>query len=375
MKILFTGGGTAGHILPIIAVAREIRKIYTKDDLKFYYIGPEDEFSSVLLSQEGISVKKILAGKIRRYLTFQSFFQNIFDVIFKIPAGIVQSFFYIFILAPDILFGKGGYGSIPAVIASWILRVPVFLHESDVVPGRANRFLSKFAFEIFVSFPIKRMMHLPPNKLIMVGNPIRRELFEGSIEEAKEYFGLTGEKPVVLILGGSQGAQKINEMLLEILPVLLSEFEIIHQCGEKNFKQIDTEAKIMISGEIEKYYHLYPFLKEEEMKNAYAATQIIVSRAGASSVFEIAALGKPSILIPLAGSAQNHQLENAYIYAENEACLVIEESNLTPRFFLEKLKFLINHPDEMEKMRKAALEFSKPQAAKVIAEYIVSYLI
>lgn len=375
MKILFTGGGTAGHILPIIAIVREIRKIYTKDDLKIYYIGPKDDFGGILLAQEGIQVKTILAGKIRRYFTIKSFFQNIVDVFFRIPLGTVQAFFIIFFIAPDLTFCKGGYGAIPATFASWILRIPIFLHESDVVPGMANRFLSKFAFEIFVAFPIKRMMHFPPNKMIMVGNPVRRELLEGNIAEAKEFFDLSGEKPVVLVLGGSQGAQKINDMILEILPAMLEDFEVIHQCGEKKFQQVNTESRIMVKNEMEKYYHLYPFLKEEELKNAYAASQIIVSRAGASSIFEIATLGKPSILIPLANSAQNHQVENAYTYAENGASFVIEESNLTPRFFMEKLKFLITRPNELEKMQREAREFSKPMAARLIAEYIISYLI
>jgi len=374
MKILFTGGGTAGHIMPLIAVAREIRKIYQKDDLKFFYLGPKDNFGSLLLSQEGIKVKGIFAGKIRRYLNPKAFFQNIFDVLFKIPAGIIQSFFYIFFFAPDVIFSKGGYGALPATISGWLLRVPIFLHESDVIPGKTNRFLSKFAVEIFVSSSVKTIEHLPKNKMIFTGNPIRRELLEGSPQEAKEFFKLTGEKPVILILGGSQGAQRINDMLLEILPELLLDFEIIHQCGEKNKKQIQIESKVMIKEEMEKYYHLIPFLKERELKLAYAACQAVVSRAGANSIFEIAAKGLPSILIPLSESAQNHQLKNAYAYSENGACLVIEESNLTPHFFLEKLKFLVFRPGEMKKMQNSAIEFSTPYAGKIIAEYLINYL-
>jgi UDP-N-acetylglucosamine--N-acetylmuramyl-(pentapeptide) pyrophosphoryl-undecaprenol N-acetylglucosamine transferase len=375
MKILFTGGGTAGHILPIIAVERELRKLYPKKDLKLYYVGPKDDFTSLLLSQEDIKVKTLLAGKIRRYLNFQSFFQNVFDVLFKIPLGIVQAFFIIFFSAPDIIFSKGGYGALPATLAGWLLRVPIFLHESDIIPGTTNKFLSRFATEIFVSFPIKSVEKLPVNKMMLVGTPIRRELLEGDISEAKDYFNLSGEKPVILIMGGSQGAQRINEMILEILPLLLSEFEVIHQCGEKNFRQTQNEAGIMIREDQKKYYHLFAFLKEEELKLAYASSQIIVSRAGASSVFEIAALGKPSILIPLPESAQNHQFRNAYYYAESGACLVMEESNLTPHYFLEKLKFLAYRPEEMSKMGEAAAAFSKPMAGKIIAGYLLGSLL
>lgn len=373
MKILFTGGGTGGHVLPIIAVAREIRRVYTKGDLQFFYIGPKDEFGEIFLSHEGIEFKKVLSGKIRRYRDWKSISQNLVDLLFKIPVGILQAFFYIFVLSPDLILSKGGFGSFPGVIAGWLLRTPIFLHESDIVPGLSNRFLSKFALRIFVSF--SKTEYFPPRNMILVGNPIRKEILEGSKEKSKELFGLTGEKPVVLILGGSQGAQRINDKILEILPELLTNFEIIHQCGENNFKEVRAEAKVVITGDLEKFYHPSPFLREEELKHAYISCDLIVSRAGSGSIFEISAVGKPSILVPLPESAQNHQVANAYAYATAGACIVMEEANFTPRFFLEKLKHLFSRPEELEKMAKSAKEFAKPQAAKIIAEYILDYLI
>ncbi|UZE92951.1 MAG: UDP-N-acetylglucosamine--N-acetylmuramyl-(pentapeptide) pyrophosphoryl-undecaprenol N-acetylglucosamine transferase [Candidatus Nealsonbacteria bacterium] len=372
MKILFTGGGTGGHVFPIIAVVREIRKFSPKKKLDFHYIGPKDEFSKLLLSQEDIKVKQVLAGKMRRYFDFKAFFQNLIDIFFKIPVGILQSFFYIFFLAPDLIFSKGGFGSIPSIIAGWILRVPIFLHEADAIPGLANRFLAGLSVELFISFP--KTPYFSERRMLLVGNPIRRELLEGSKKEGKEFFKLSGEKPLILVLGGSQGAQRINDKILEILPVFLKEFELIHQCGEKNFKQVKAEAKVMMNKDLEKYYHLFPFLKEEELKKAYAVCDLVVSRAGSGSIFEIAALGKPSILVPLPESAQGHQLKNAYTYAANGAAMVLEEENFTPRFFLEKLKHLFSQPEELKKMKKAAKEFSKPLAAKTIAGYLLSYL-
>lgn len=369
MKILFTGGGTGGHILPIVSLAREIRRIYPEKNLQFFYIGPEDEFGEIFLSQEGIIIKHVLAGKIRRYTDWKSLAQNLVDCLFKIPVGILQAIFYIFHLSPDLILSKGGFGSLPGVIAGWLLWTPIFLHESDIIPGLANRFLSKFLSKVFVSFP--KTEWFPPSKMILIGNPIRRELLNGSKEMAKKLFKLTGEKPVILILGGSQGAQRINDKILEILFKLLTNFEFIHQCGQKNFKEVKAEAKVMITEDLEKYYHLFPFLKEEQLKHAYQAADLIISRAGSGSIFEIAAFGKPSILIPLPESAQNHQIKNAYSYAKNKACLVIEEANFTPRFFLEKLKYLFSRPQELEKMGKAAKNFSKPLAAKTIAEYLV----
>lgn len=372
MKILFTGGGTAGHILPIIAIVREIRKLGL--DPTFLYLGPKDEFGSILLSQEGIKLKTILAGKIRRYWTWQSVLQNIVDVLFKTPLGFLQSFFYIFFSAPDLIFSKGGYGSLSTVLSGWLLQIPIFLHESDVTPGLANRFLSKFSQQLFVAFPVAQTEYFSAKKMISVGNPIRREILIGSKEKAKKLFNLKGGKPVILILGGSQGAQKINDVILNILPEILTDFELIHQTGDKNLKEVKAEAKVVISRELEKYYHLLGFLKEIELRQAYKIADMVVSRAGSGSIFEIAACQKPSILIPLSISAQNHQVKNAYAFAEKGAALVIEEANLTPRFFLEKLKYLFFHLEELQKMSAAAEEFSQSDSAKIMAQYMVDYL-
>ncbi len=368
MKIVFTGGGTGGHIFPIIAVSREIRRLYTGEDLKLYYYGPKDNFASTVLSQEGVKIKFIPGGKIRRYFSFSNFI----DIFFKIPWGIFKAWWSLIFLSPDLIFSKGGYGSLPTVIAGWLLRTPIFLHESDISPGLANRLLSRFAFEVFTSFP--RTEYFSPRKMTLIGNPIRRELLEGSREEAEDLLKITGEKPVILVFGGSQGAKKINEAVFSILPEFLANFEIIHQCGSKNYTEAKHLVMATLKPEIKKYYHLYPFLKEAELRQAYQVADIIVSRAGAGSIFEISALGKPSILIPITGSAQDHQNKNAYAYAANGATLVIEETNLTSRFFLEKLRYMSFSPDILSNMSKKALAFAKPRAAQIIASYLLEYL-
>ena len=372
MKILFTGGGSGGHVLPIIAITREIRKFSIKKELEFFYIGPKDGFGSLLLSQEDIKIKNITSGKIRRYVDRESLFQNFIDIAFKIPFGITQSFFHIFFLAPDLIFSKGGFGSVPVVITGWLLGVPIFIHESDSIPGLANKFLAKFSSKIFTSFP--RTTEFDEAKIILVGNPIRREVLGGSKEKAKEIFKLTERKPVILVLGGSQGAERINDLFLEILPKIIQEFEIIHQCGENNFERVNNESKVVIKEFLHKYYHPFPFLKEEELKNAYAACDIVISRAGSGSIFEIAAAGKPSILIPLPESAQNHQVNNAYVYAKSGAAIVLENENFTPHFFFEQLKILFANPEKLKEMGESTKKFTKPQAAKNIAKYILSYL-
>ena len=374
MKIIFTGGGTGGHITPIIAIARQLRKIYKKQDLELFFIGPKDELGSLLLSQEYIKTKNILAGKIRNYLTLKSFFQNFIDLFFKIPIGFIQSFFLIFFLSPDLVFSKGGYGSIPGALAAKILFVPIFLHESDVAPGKANKFLEKSALKIFTSFP--ETEYFPLEKIICLGNPIRTELLNQSKEQAQEFFKITSQKPIILILGGSQGAQRINDKILEVLSFLLKDFEVIHQTGENNYQTIKNESEMIISKDFKKFYHLYSFLQENELAKAYFLADLVISRAGSSSIFEIAAMAKPCILIPLPESAQNHQVKNAYNYQEAGACLIIEENNFTSSFFLEKLKYLFDkeNPGKLNQMKEKAQKFSKPNAARVIANYLIKYL-
>jgi len=375
MKILFAGGGTGGHIFPILAVARELKKVraelFSQEKLEFFYFGPKDTFDQAVLSDEDIKIRSILAGKIRRYFTPQALLLNFIDL-FKIPIGSFQAFFKIFFLSPDVIFSKGGYGSWPVVFAGWILGVPIFLHESDVTPGLANKIMSHFALIVFVSFP--KTEYFPPAKTILSGNPIRKEILEGSKQEAWLRFQLSREKPTILILGGSQGAQRINDLILEILPEIVEKYEIIHQCGEKNFHQVGAEANAVISEEQLKYYHLFPFLDEIELSHAYQWADLVVSRAGSSIIFEIAAIGKPSILIPIPEAAQNHQSRNAYTFAQEERAVVIEEANLTPHFFLNRVHYLFSHPREMAEMAKRAKEFAQPQAAQVIAQYLMDYL-
>ena len=338
MKILFTGGGTAGHIFPIVAVIREMKRNYPYAGLEFFYLGPKDKFAKDLFLKEGVEVKTILAGKVRRYFSFQ----NVIDM-FKLPIGIFQAFYHIFIISPDLIFSKGGYGSIATSISGRILMVPIFLHESDISPGLANRIVGQFALEIFVSFSVKKTEYFPAKKMLSVGNPVRREILNGSKEGAKKLFNITGEKPVILILGGSQGAQRINDKILSILPNILKDYEIIHQTGRKNFEQVRKEAEVVITGDSKKYYHPSPFLNETEIANAYSVADLIISRAGAGTIFEIAFMGKPSILVPLPESAQDHQVKNAYAYAENGAALVIEEANLSPHFVLERIRNLFSN--------------------------------
>jgi len=369
MKIVFTGGGTAGHLFPIIAIIRQMKKNYPYGGFDFYYIGPRDNFSKELLEKEGVKVKRILAGKFRRYFSLR----NIVDI-FKVPLGIIQSFYYIFVISPDVIFSKGGYGSVPVAFSGRILNVPIFLHESDIIPGVANKIVGKFALEIFIAFSIDETEDFPTEKKLSVGNPILEGTVKGSKKEAQKTFKLVGGKSVILIMGGSQGARKINDVILANLPLIIRNYEVIHMTGKNNFVQVEKEARVVLSGNYLKYYHPVSFLSEKDLADAYAVADLVISRAGAGSIFEIAASGKPSILVPLANSAQDHQVKNAYAYAQRGAGLVIEETNFKPHFILERIKYLFDRPEKMKKMSERALEFSRPNAARIVADYLVSYL-
>lgn len=368
MKILFTGGGSGGHVYPLISIAREIRRIYPKKNLEFHYLGPKDEFGLILLRQEDFQIKTIFSGKLRRYFSWQ----NYIDIFIKIPLGVVQSFFWLLFNRPDLIFSKGGSGSISVTWSARFLRIPVFLHESDIVPGLSNQQTSKWAKKVFISFP--KTEYFDPDKTTLTGNPIRKEILNGDAKFAGEIFNLTFTKPIFLIMGGSQGAEAINDFVLRVLNNLLKDYEIVHVCGRENIKQVEAEAQVVIDKNLEKYYHAVGFLDEEKMKHIYKAADLIISRSGSGSIFEIAALGKPSILVPLPNAAFNHQAKNAYAYADTGACIVMEQASLTPNFFLEELGLLFLHPEKLKEMGNSALEFAKPLAARNIAREILEFL-
>jgi len=371
-KIIFTGGGTGGHIFPLVAIIRELKKILPKELLDIYYIGPKDSLSEKYISKENIDIRYIYTGKMRRYIGGRAMLENFIDIFFRIPVGMIQSFFYLYIFSPDLIFGKGGYGSFPIILIAKIFQVPVILHESDAILGATNQFLQKISTEIFVSFP--KTEKVINNKMFVVGNPIREEILKGNKEKAKEIFKLNGDKHVILILGGSQGSERINDLFLSSASLFLENFQVIHQCGTNNYQQISAESKATIKEDLKKNYYLASFLDEEELSHAYALADLVVSRAGSGSIFEIAAVGRGGVLLPLPEAAQQHQVKNAYAYASVGAGIVFEEENMSPHFFLEKIKELFSPIEQIRIMERNAKNFAKPRAAFVIASYLKEYL-
>lgn len=385
MRILFTGGGTGGHIFPIIAIkstfvevttdkeAFILTGVGTTTDKDFYYLGPNGFVKENLV---GIKVKFISAGKFRRY--FDPFLTI---ELTKTIVGIIQSFWHLFLIMPDIIFSKGGYGSFPVCFVGWIYRIPIVLHDSDSIPGLANRVLAKFVKKIILSFESGRKYFKPKyqSKIILIGNPIRKELFcegQSCLPAGREIFKISAGKPVILIIGGSQGAKKINENVLNILPRLLEMTEVIHVSGKNNFKETEEQAKDILGSleNLKKYYHLYPFLDANQLKYAYVIADLILNRAGAGSIFEIAALGKPSILIPLPNSAQDHQQKNAYEFSNSgERSIVLDQENLTPNILLGTISNLLSNPTKLQEMGQKAKSFYNPQTPELIRDEILKY--
>ena len=364
MRIMLTGGGSGGHLFPLIAIAREIKKnsltnpILQGNPLEFIFMGPQT-IGQEILQQENIEIKFIFSGKLRRYASIRIFldFLGLF-------LGIFQALWNVFIFMPDVIFSKGGYGSLPVVFAGWLYRIPILIHESDSLPGLTNIISSHLAKKISVSFS-EALNSFPAKKTALLGNPIREELLSGTKEEAIKIFNLTGDKPVLLIIGGSQGAQMINNFIVSVLPALTIKYEIIHQCGENNYQDIKKQIEGL------KDYHFFAFLNETQIKNAYAVADLIISRAGANSIFEIAANGKASIIIPLPGSARDHQRANAYNYAKSGAAIVLEQPNLTPHLFATRIAQLIENKELLQKMGESAKNFYRFDAGQKIAEEII----
>ena len=357
---------------PILSVAIELQTEALKRGIpvKIRYVGAADKKYRDLLSENGVEVRKILGGKFRRYFSWANFVD-----IPKIAISMVQAIWKLYFFMPDVVFSKGGPGSIPVVLAARFYRTPVVIHESDSIPSVTGRFTGRFAKVIATSFesagPYFNGMK---GRIILTGNPIRTSLLRGKMDQAKAkaFLEFDGEAPLILVLGGSQGAALINDFVLDNLQNLLPITQIFHQTGEKNYETVGNEFAV-VAGELpEKLIKRYKAIDyfNADISFAIAAADIVVSRPGASAIYEIAAFEKPSILIPITNSANNHQLHNAVEYSKTGAALVFEEQNLLPHLFLERLTELFSDPNKLTNMSKATAQFYRPDAALKLAQIL-----
>ncbi|MFZ2150301.1 MAG: UDP-N-acetylglucosamine--N-acetylmuramyl-(pentapeptide) pyrophosphoryl-undecaprenol N-acetylglucosamine transferase [Minisyncoccia bacterium] len=368
MKIVFTGGGTGGHFYPIIAVVQRVNKIIAEEHIigaKLYYFS-DSPYDKALLKENELEYEEVGSGKMRMYFSFKNF-----SDVFKILFGSINASFKLFSIYPDVVFGKGGYASFPTIFAARILRIPVVIHESDCAPGRVNKWAGRFAKRVAVSFP-EAAEYFAKEKTAWTGQPIRSEIEKGVPRaEALSYYKLESDVPTVVILGGSQGAELINNAILDALPRLVQNYQVIHQTGVKNFKTVSGQAEVVLADNKNKSrYQPIDFLNSLQLKMAAGAASIIVSRAG-STLFEIASWGVPSILVPFTKSNANHSKKNAFSYARAGGCSVIEEPNMTANILSSEIERILGDKTTSELMKQGAQAFSKSGAAEKIARQLV----
>ncbi len=372
MKIVFTGGGTGGHFYPIIAVAEAIHDLVRENRLvqpKLYFFAPAP-YDAQALYENSITFVAVPAGKMRRYTSAQ----NVAGIL-KVALGFLVALFRLFQVYPDVVLSKGGYGSVPTILAARILGIPVVIHESDAKPGRANLLAGKFAKRIAISFEsaAKYFPKGAQSRIARTGIPIRKALLRTEAEGAAQYLNLETSLPTVFILGGSQGSARINETVLSALPALVAFANVVHQAGEANIASVTAVAKVTLESNPHKErYHPFAFLSEMALQRAAGAASIIVSRAGATAIAEISVWKKPSILIPIPESVSHDQRTNAYAYARTGAALVIEEANLSPNLFVSEIKRVLGDATLMTRMRTESATFTDTDAARILAQELLA---
>ncbi len=309
-KIILTGGGTAGHVTPNLALLPSLRK----EEFEIHYIGSYNGIERRLIEDAGIPYDGISSGKLRRYFDIKNFSDPL-----RVLKGYGQAKRLMKQYRPDIVFSKGGFVSVPVVLAAKHYKIPVIIHESDMTPGLANKICIPAAQKVCCNFP-ETLNYLPKDKAVLSGSPIREELLTGDRLSGLQYAGLSANRPVILVIGGSLGSVTVNHAVRSILPKLLSQFQVIHICGKGNL----DESLIGTSG-----YVQYEYV-DKPLRHLFAAADLIISRAGANSICEILALRKPNILIPLSAAAsRGDQILNANSFAKQGFSTVLEEDVLT----------------------------------------------
>ena len=309
-KIVLTGGGTAGHVTPNLA----LRPYLKAEGYEIVYIGSEKGIERTLIEAEGIPYYSISTGKLRRYLSKE----NIKDI-FRVVKGIAEAKKLIKRLKPDLVFSKGGFVAVPVVLGAKSNNVPVIIHESDITPGLANKIAMPSARVVCSTFP-ETLQYVPKGKGVHTGTPIRKELFEGDRQKGLAACKFTGEKPVLLMMGGSLGAVKLNHCLREILPELVKTFDVIHLCGKGN---LDAHLRE------QEGYMQFEYVSDG-LNDLFAAADFIVSRAGSNSISEFLALKKPHLLIPLSARAsRGDQILNAASFEKQGFARVLDEDEMT----------------------------------------------
>lgn len=350
-KIILTGGGTAGHVTPNIALMPRLKEL----GYEIHYIGSYQGIEKQLIEQQHIPYYGISSGKLRRYFDIKNFSDP-----FKVIKGYTQARRLIRRIAPDVIFSKGGFVSVPVILAAKHCKVPAIIHESDITPGLANKLAIPAARKVCCNFP-ETLQYLPKEKAVLTGSPIRNELMHGSARRAQELCGFTGNKKTILIIGGSTGSQVINNAVRSLLPQLTAQYQIIHLCGKGKLEPSLTNQKGYVQFEY----------AEKELRDFFALADLVVSRAGANAICEILALHLPNILIPLSANAsRGDQILNARSFEKQGFSYVIEEEQLSNDTLSKAISYVLEHSASY----KEKMESSKqPNSIDTIIDLIQSF--
>ncbi|MGH4141131.1 undecaprenyldiphospho-muramoylpentapeptide beta-N-acetylglucosaminyltransferase [Clostridium sp.] len=350
-KIIMTGGGSAGHVTPNLALVPKLKTL----GYEIQYIGTKAGIERKIIEDENIKYYPISSGKLRRYFDVKNFTDPL-----KVIKGIFQAKKIMKIEKPDIVFSKGGFVSVPVVLAAYFSKVPVIAHECDITPGLANKLAAPYCTKVCVTFP-EALNEIKGGKGVVTGNPIRAELFKGSKLKGKEICGFKNEKPILLVIGGSLGSKVINEAIRTKLEKLLLQYNIIHICGKDNLDKL-LQKKIG--------YVQFEYVKDE-LPDLMACSDLVVSRAGANVIFELLALRKPNLLVPLSASvSRGDQILNAKSFEKSGYSMVVQDAELSPDYLEMKIGELYRDSSQyIKKMKLSSTENSIDLIVDLIEKY------
>ncbi len=371
LRVLVTGGGTAGHISPALALIATLREL--EPGTEFRYVGSRGGMERKQVEAAGVPFVAVATGKLRRYFSLQ----NMADWV-RVPVGVGQAMGIVRAWAPDVVLATGGYVAVPPVVAAGLLKVPVLIHEQTVQIGLANRICARFARRIALSWDAALPL-LEPSlraKAFVAGSPIRPQIFGGVPGKAVAHFGLSDEfLPVVYVTGGSLGARVLNRAVEECLPELLGTCRVIHQCGaqpdeaERDFDRL-TRARLMLPPELQARYALTPFVKEE-LRDVLALADLVVGRAGAGTLTELCALGKAALYVPLVPTGGDEQTKNARMAERAGAARVLPQAECDGPRLLQMVAGLLADKAALQSMEESAKTLAKPGAAREIARAVL----
>lgn len=367
MKIVFTGGGTSGHFYPLMAVAEQVlQETYSRKLIqpKMYYFA-SNSYNSNMLYERGIVYVPIPSGKLRVYFSFR----NIIDS-FKTFFGFFVAFFRLLVIYPDVIFAKGGYDSLPTSLAAFILRIPIVLHESDSVPGRVSRIVSKLSNRVALSYK-ESASYFDNKNLAYTGQPIIEKYLPESNYQRHYLDSSSVARKTILITGGSQGSTRINDAVLQILPQLCAKYRVIHQVGDANVEDIKKRAGVILEFQSKENYFVEGTL---DFSTIYPSTDLAIARSG-SSLFELAAWQIPTIAIPLPESHADHQKQNALIAEKVGWLKMVLEENVAPSILLNQIDTILSSREIYEGMATRAQGFTQIDASKVIANELINIVI